>query len=614
MPLLRVGHLSRYGELARLLVAHRSVLRKNTAADARADDGADDRTVQADAERLVRELQGMGPTFVKLGQLLSSRVDLLPATYTDALRRLQDHAEPVPFEVVRHVTEEELGTRLSAVFASVDRDPLGSASLAQVHQAVLRDGRTVAVKVQRPGIRSQILEDMDVISELAATFDEHVGAAQRAGLGAMVDEFRRALLEELDFQHEAANLKILGDVVRPYDRLVTPAPVEEYSTARLLVMTLVEGVDVGTLGEAAVPAAEGEALVSQVFKAYLDQILVRGVYHADPHPGNVMLTSDHRLALVDLGMTGQLSADLREALVRMLVALGEGRGSAVAAALERAGDRLEDFDRHGLQRDVSALVVTVVDADMQSMEVGRQLAELARVAVRNGLRPLPELSMVGKALLNLDDVARRLAPAYEPAKAIREHAVSVMRDQLLSSASPSHLVSTALDAKEFAERFPGRMNRLLESLGDGRIHIRLEGMDEREIMRSVQKLANRAAAGLAVAALLLAAAIFSISRSGRRLLVHRRLPRRCRGHRGRDRRRHPAKRPAATAGDASARTTAVTVGPAGSLRRSPASAASQATPTPSSGPGAGPPRAVRVQDRSEMEVRWLERTRGWPLR
>lgn len=511
VPSLKLGHLPRYGELARLLLAHRGALRPDAPGGA-----AEDEALREDAEKLVQELQGMGPTYVKLGQLLSSRVDLLPVAYTEALRTLQDHAEPVPFDVVRQVAEEELGTRLSAVFIDVDPEPLGSASMAQVHRATLRDGRVVAAKVQRPGIRSQILDDMDVISELAATFDEHVGAARRAGLTAMVEEFRRAVLDELDYRHEAANLRMLAEVVGPYDRLVTPEPVEERSTARLLVMTMVEGTNVGSLGTTAVPAAEGEILVSQLFKAYLDQILVRGVYHADPHPGNVVLTFDRQLALLDLGMTGRLSPDLRDALVRMLAALGEGRGADVATALERAGERLDDFDRNGLQRDVSALVVTLDGADVEGMEVGRQLAELARLALRNGLRPAPELSMVGKALLNLDDVARRLAPTYRPAAAIREHMASLTRDQLLSAASPSRLVSAALDAKELAERFPERMNRLLESLADGRIHIRVEGMDEREIMRSVQKLANRAAAGLAVAAFVLAAAIFQVSSHGPR--------------------------------------------------------------------------------------------------
>lgn len=511
MSSLRISHLPRYGELVRLLLAHRNALRRG---GTEPPDRAASHAEREDAERLVAQLQEMGPTFVKLGQLLSSRADLLPPTYTEALRQLQDRADPLPFDAVRRVAEEELEARLGSVFSSFDPDPLGSASLAQVHRATLRDGRVVAVKVQRPGIRAQILEDMDVISELAATFDGHVGGAQRAGLSAMVEQFRRSLLDELDYRNEATNLKMLAEVVEPYDRLVAPLPIEEFSTARVLTMTLVEGVNISSVTPATVSPEEGELLVDQLFKAYLDQVLVHGVYHADPHPGNVVLTVDRQLALIDVGMTARLSPQLREALLRLLVALGEGRGTAVASALERAGERLEDFDLDALEREVSALVARMTGAGIEEVEVGRQLAELARIAVTSGLRPAPELSMVGKALLNLDDVARTLAPSYEPTAAIREHTASLMRHQLLGAVSPSRMVSAALEAKELAERFPERMNRLLESLADGAIHIRVEGMDEAEVMRSVQKLANRAASGLAVAALVLAGAIFSISSAG----------------------------------------------------------------------------------------------------
>lgn len=508
MPSLKIGHVPRYGELARLLVAHRDALR-------RGEEPETPETV-ADAEELVRQLEAMGPTFVKLGQLLSSRVDLLPAAYTEALRRLQDQAEPLPFDVVRQVLEEELGARLGSVFADIDETAIGSASLAQVHRATLHDGRTVAVKVQRPGVRARILEDMDVISELASTVDEHVGAAQRAGLAAMVQQFRRALLDELDYRHEATNLRMLAEFVESYGRLVTPVPVDELSGARVLTMTLMEGENVASLHPGDVPATEGKLLVEQLFEAYLDQVLVHGTFHADPHPGNVVLTFDRCLALIDVGMTARVSPDLRDALLRMLVALEEGRGTAVAAALERAGERLEDFDRDALRRDVSALVLEVRGVGMDQMEVGRELAELARISVQSGLRPAPELSMIGKALLNLDDVARRLAPTYEPTSAIREHTASLMRHQLLEAASPTNAVSAALDAKEFAERLPERMNKVLDTLAEGPVRISVEGMDEAEIMRSVQKLANRAAAGLAVAAFVLAAAIFSVSTHGPR--------------------------------------------------------------------------------------------------
>ena len=506
---MKIGHLPRYGELVALLIAHRDAFRTG------AEEPENGPELAEDANRLASTLESMGPTYVKLGQLLSSRVDLLPGAYIEALSRLHDHAEELDFDVVRRQIEEELGTRVSQVFESLEREPLGSASLAVVHLGVLHDGRQVAVKVQRPGIRGQILEDMDVISELAEAFDEHVGTAQRAGLSAMVEEFRHSLLSELDYRKEAATMRLFVEFLEPYDRLCTPAPLEEYSTSRVLTMELVEGRSVGSLTE---PVPEARVLVDQMFKAYLDQVLVHGVFHADPHPGNVLLTAEGQLALIDLGMTARVAPDLQETLLRLLVALGDGRGAEVAGALERAGEPLDDYDEQGLVKDVSSLVITTSGARVGELEMGRQLANLARISVANGLRPAPELALLGKALLNLDDVARRLDPDYDPVSAVRSHTVELLRHRLVGAASPTNLVSAALDAKEFAERLPERMNKVLDALAEGRFQLNVEGVDESEIMRGVQKLANRAAAGLAVAAFVLAAAIFSVSRAGPRWL------------------------------------------------------------------------------------------------
>lgn len=506
---LKLRHLPRYAELVRLLVAHRGVL---------SDGQEDPDEASRDAATLVKALQEMGPTFVKLGQLLSSRVDLLPAVYTEALGHLRDHAEAMPISVVREVVEEELGARISRAFASFEETPLGSASLAQVHRAAMRDGRPVAVKVQRPGVKRRILEDMDVIAELAAAFDEHVGAAERVGLSGMVDEFRRSLLAELDYRAEAANLRMLAGFLQPYDRLFAPVPVDDFTTPRVLTMSLVEGRSVGSLVPVRALEVDGTLLADQLFKSYLDQVLAHGVFHADPHPGNLLLTDDGHLALIDVGMVARLTPELQESLLRLLVALGDGKGAEAAGALERTGERLESFDRELLVREVSALVAATSRAPLADLQVGRQLADLARVAVTSGLRPAPELTMLGKALLNLDDVARHLDPGYEPATAIRQHTVYLMRHRLMQAASPSNLVSAALDAKEFAERLPNRMNKVLDSLAEGNFRLNVSGIDEAEIMRSVQKLANRGAAGLAVAAFVLAAAVFSVSSGGPRWL------------------------------------------------------------------------------------------------
>ncbi|MDA8297347.1 MAG: AarF/UbiB family protein [Actinomycetota bacterium] len=515
---IRVRHLPEYARLAKLLFVNRAVISQAASGDTPLRGEQERAQRRAEGEHLVRSLEEMGPTYIKLGQLLSSRVDLFPPEYLSALSSLQDHATPIGVEVVRSVIEEELGTKVSRLFTDFDERPLGAASLAQVHRAVLRDGRQVALKVQRPGVRQQVADDLEVIGELATAFDEHVGVAERAGLALMVDEFARAVRAELDYTGEAANLRMLASMLENYPRLRVPAPVDDLTTTRLLTMELVEGRSLATIGPLGLLELDGAPLADQLFKAFLDQLLIHGVLHADPHPGNVLVTTEGDLALVDVGMTTWITPELQDALLRLLLALGTTNAAEAASALERCGEPLDGFDRDLLGRQVAGFVLQTSGARLSELQTGRQLGELARLAVSSGLRPAPQLTMVGKALVNLDGVARRLAPSYEPASAIREHASVLMRHSMERSATPSSLIGAMLDAKEFAEHLPRRMNKVLDALAEGSVQLRVEGFDESALMRSIQKLANRAAAGLAVAAFVLAAAIFSISAGGPRWL------------------------------------------------------------------------------------------------
>lgn len=499
---LKLRHLPRYGGVLHLLVGHRDVLVDGEQGSAQ------------DAARLVRELQDKGPAYVKLGQLLSSRVDLLPPAYVQALGQLRDQAEPVEFNAIRDVIEDELGARLETLFASFDRTPLGAASTAQVHRATLPGGGLVAVKVQRSGVRRRMVDDLEVIAELAGALDDHVDTARRAGLSQVVAEFRRSVMAELDYRQEAGNLRTLAMALEPYPRLACPLPVDELSTQRVLTMTLVEGQGLGSISEPGHQISGGDELVEQLFKAYLDQVLMHGVFHADPHAGNMLLTSDASLALIDAGMVAHLASGVQDYLLRLLVALTEGNGTEVVEVLALTGEQLEDFDKQALLRQVSALVAPVGDAGIGDLQVGRQLADLARASVESGLRPAPELTMLGKALLNLDDIARRLAPGYKPRQAISDHAMYLMRHRVMRASSPSNLVSAALEAKDLVEHLPRRVNRVLDSLAEGDFRMHIEGLNEAGLMRSVQKLANRCAAGLGVAAFVLAAAIFSVPASG----------------------------------------------------------------------------------------------------
>jgi ubiquinone biosynthesis protein len=434
--------------------------------------------------------------------------------YLEALSRLRAHVAPLEPGVAEQVVEEELGVRISTAFGSFKPDPLGSASLGQVHRATLRDGRPVAVKVQRPGIRRRALEDLEVIAELADFVDGHSDRASRLGLGAMVHEFRTSLTDELDYRREAEHQKVFGEILADFDRISVPQPVDDYTTSRVLTMDYVDGRSIDSLGPLRRVELDCEGLADQLIGAYLQQVLVHGLFHADPHPGNVLLTPDHRLVLVDLGMVARLSPEAQEQLLRLLLAISNGDAAAAVDALERLGDRLEGYDADALRTRITDLLLRYGSATVGRLAAGRSLAEVAMAASSCGLRPGPTLSMLAKSLLNLDQVARTLDPDARIDELIENHVAAVMRSRMLETARPAKLLRSALDAAAFAEQLPGRLNKVLESVAEGRLTLRLEGLDEVSVIRGAQKMANRVVAGVMIAAFVVAAALFSGTPNG----------------------------------------------------------------------------------------------------
>ena len=243
---LKPAHLKRYKDITRLLLKYgRADLAKAVNLDPTlAPDESDPSLVTGEPEQLADDLEALGPTFIKLGQLLSSRSDLLPQPYLDALSRLQDNIEPFSFAQVEEIVSSELGVRLSKGFREFDSEPLAAASLGQVHRAVLRDGREVAVKVQRPDIRQTILEDLEAFEEVAVLLDSHTEVGRRIGFQGLVEEFRRTILRELDYRREANNLVTLGKNLQEYKRIVVPQPIEDYSTSLVLTMEYVAGTKI----------------------------------------------------------------------------------------------------------------------------------------------------------------------------------------------------------------------------------------------------------------------------------------------------------------------------------------------------------------------------------
>ncbi|PYS71770.1 MAG: ABC transporter [Acidobacteria bacterium] len=461
----------------------------------------------ASAEELAKDLERLGPTFIKLGQLLSTRADLLPTPYLDALAKLQDQIDPISYEEVERIVSGELGVRISKAFAEFETTPLAAASLAQVHRAYMRDGRAVVVKVQRPNIRELIADDLDALLEIAHFLDTHTELGRRYEFENMLFDLRKSLLRELDFTTEARNLNTISRNLSEFENIIVPEPIEDYTTTRILTMEYLPGKKVTSLNPLRLLEINGSELADELFRAYLKQLLIDGLFHADPHPGNVFLTDDNCIALLDLGMVGHVTSSFQDNLLRLLLSIAEGRGEMAAESAIKMGEAKEGFDRNKFTNRIVDLVAENSDAVLSRANAGVVTLEITKISAECWFRLPSQFTMIAKALMNLDRVVYVLDPGFDPNAVIREEAQGILERNILRSLAPANLMSGAVDLKEFTEKLPTRVNKILDAVGDNKLRFKVDAIDEKVVLDGLQKVANRITLGLVVASLIVGAAM-----------------------------------------------------------------------------------------------------------
>lgn len=471
------------------------------------DEEDGDHTFDQTPEELVEDLQAMGPTYIKLGQLLSTRPDLLPDEYLNALASLQDNVPPVPFEEIKEIIEKELGTKISKAFKSFDEKPLASASIGQVHRAELLSGRAVAVKVQRPGIAKKFIEDLDTLDELTAMAVNHLEAAKTYAIDEVFAELRRILLNELDYKKEAQNLKTLKRNLQHYDNLIIPEPVNDYSSSRVLTMDFVNGKKITSLSPLRKIENDYSELVDELVEAYLQQIINDGFAHADPHPGNIKFTEDNKIALIDLGMVARFTPELQENLIELLLALSQSNGQKTAHSLLKMSVLDENSQKRIFIKSVSDVIMESENSRAKDLQTGRILIQLNRLALNTHIKLPVEINILGKILLNLDQIVAMLDPEFDLRASIQQNVHEIMRKKMLSELKPENFFGMLIESKHLLENMPESMNKITENLANNEFKIKIDAIDEKRVTDGFQKVANRITLGIIIASMVVGASM-----------------------------------------------------------------------------------------------------------
>lgn len=473
---------------------------------------------KATPDQLADDLEAMGPTYVKLGQVLASRPDLLPDPYLKALARLQDKVKPFSYEEVENIVTTELRVKISRAFSRFDKEPLAAASLGQVHSAALRDGREVVVKIQRPHIQEQIEEDFEVLAEIADFLEAHTESGRRYRWSTILEEFRISIQQELNYELEANNLVSVGKNLEQFERIQIPQPIADYCSRRVLTMDYVNGRKITALGPLTRLEMDGAPLAEELFKAYLKQVLVDGMFHADPHPGNVFLTQDGRIALLDLGMVGHTTPKMQEYLLKILIAISEGKGDQAADLVIEVSTKNEDFKGDELRRRIGKLVASRQNQGLQDINIGKSLLEVSSSAAENGVFVPSELTLLGKTLLQLDEVGKILDPEFDPNASIRRNVSELMTQRMKKDSSQGSIYSSLLEMKGFINELPSRLNRVMDIITDPNLEVKVKAVDAKLVMEGFQKIANRITTGIVLAALILGACLLMRIESGFQLM------------------------------------------------------------------------------------------------
>lgn len=448
-------------------------------------------------------LEDLGPTFIKFGQLLSSRPDLIPPEFTQEFEKLLDEATPFHYQKVLTTINTELGKPPQEIFKHFESKPFSSASLAQVHRATLKTGEQVVVKIQRPDIEKKVRSDLSILLDLARLVERRIPELQMYNPVGMVEELSFSVARELDFSIEASNTSLLAKMLAEFEEVVIPKVYWSYTTRRILVMDYIDGRTVKYYLDN--PNAELNRAETSItlIKCFMKQIFDDGFFHADPHPANILITPGNKVAIIDCGQMGRLDEELTAHLVNILLALVNRDFNRAAQEYLAIGAFSEDLDVHKFKRDVSFLVGRYYGVPLRFISMAELATELATIARRNKVILPAELLLLVKTVANIESITRKLYPEVNIVELAKPYAQELVRKRYTPKNILKKVLYTAQDLSRLFTKLPESLSDILRLLRQGRMRIAFEHRNLEGLIRTIDTASRRLSFSFIIAALII---------------------------------------------------------------------------------------------------------------
>ena len=459
--------------------------------------------------RIRKVLEELGPAYIKLGQMLSTRPDLVGIEIAKELEKLRDDAATTPFDEIQEVIESELEQPMSNIFVNVDETPIGSASIGQVHKARLRKtNEEVAIKVQKPNSVELIETDIQIMKFLATRADKYITATRSYNLPTIIDEFERAIFKEVNYLEEVMNMQNLAENFKGESYIKIPKPYPAYCTSKVITMELIKGVQVSDLINKDYPKINKRRIANYGVKSYFKQIMIDGFFHADPHPGNLIVTKNNKLCYIDNGMMGILNEDFKEDLAELILLLISKNSNNIIKQLIYMDIITKAQNTEELKQDIDDILNRYYGAELQNMD--GLLEDLLNVMVKNDITLPREFVMIGRGITLIEDTGKKLDPNFNAAEALK----TLSRKIIVNKYKPERLAKVGLNyllqLEHLAKDLPDTINSTLSKLEEGDMEVKIRLAD-------VNELANQLSVALILASLILGSSLALLTDIGPRL-------------------------------------------------------------------------------------------------